>query len=140
MQVGIKHFFGWTIICALPFALARTIDLTGIENKAGLPVIVCIWGAVGVIAGVLVGGPLVLASLTQRKFWLRFAAAIVWCALVAIAIAQILIAYKAGGPGTIPYWIAGLGIGCFAATIAGNLLFLRLFGLKLFSVKPKKPA
>lgn len=140
MQVGIKHFFIWTIICALPFALARTINFVADENKAGLPLAVCVYCAVGVIIALLIGGPLSLACLAQRHFWLRFPAALTWCGFLTLAVAQLVLATGVGGRGLVPFWIAGLSMGCFVLTVAGNLLFLRLFGLQLFSVKPNRKA
>jgi hypothetical protein len=142
LQMGIKHFFGWTIISALPFALARTIVLVLDDpDMANLPVAVVLYSAIGVAVGLVLGGPLVLACLSQKRAWLKITGALLWNAVLCLGVAGVAQAWlsPSSGPPRFTFF-AGYGMcaACFALTILGNLLFLRLFGLHLFSVKPKK--
>ena len=143
MQVGIKHFIGWTIISAIPFALARTITLAADnEDKTEVQLALVLYSLVGVAIALVVGGPLALACLAKTRAWLKIPAAIVWAAVLTLCAAQVFLQFQQQGfgpPEHIVYLTCAITVSAFAGTILGNLLFLRLFGLQLFNVKPKQP-
>ena len=144
MQIGIKHFFGWTVISAIPFGLVRTISwLSDQSDAAELPLMVTIYCSVGVTIALVLGGPLALACLAKSRAWLKISAALTWIVLLTIGTAQVMLFFwQSFGSGPPPahtfYMMIGTFVGCFAAAILGNLLFLHLFGLQLLSVKARK--
>ncbi|MFN0020226.1 MAG: hypothetical protein ACKVP0_18345 [Pirellulaceae bacterium] len=118
MQVGVVHFFGWTTFLAIPCAIIRLMppeDLTEIAT-------ICL----SVFAMTIpIAASFSLAVVGRKAWrWTLLAAAIfglTWTAEVFI-------------PGLVfteNFLQFNLGI---VAAVAGNLVVLRFFGLKLFSV------
>lgn len=118
LQIGIVHFLGWTTFLAIPCGILRLMPPDGIEEIA----VICL----SVSAMTLpVAATLTLAAVAKRTWRWSLVAALVFVA--AWGIESVL-------PGMIfteHFLQFNLGI---AAAVLGNLLVLRLFGLKLFSV------
>jgi len=118
LQVGVVHFFGWTTFLAIPCAIIRLMpgeDLTEIAT-------ICLTVSAMTLP---VAASLALAVVGRKTWrWTLVAAAIfgiTWTAEVFIP-----------GPVFTEHFLQfNLGI---VTAVAGNLIVLRLFGLKLFSV------
>jgi len=118
LQMGVVHILGWMTFLAIPCAMIRLLPPEEIADMA----IACLIMAAMTLP---VAASFSLA-VVGRRTWL-------WC-IVAVALLGITWAAENHLPNLIVddhFLVFNLGI---IAAVAGNLLILRLFGLKLFSV------
>lgn len=118
MQVGLVHILGWTTFIAIPCGLIRLLPANEVADIS----ITCL-----IISAMTlpVAAPIAMLIVSRRTWLLALVAlvtfAVVWTAEVFIpnpVFEQNLLQFNIG----------------ILAAVTGNLLVLRLFGLKLFSV------
>jgi hypothetical protein len=118
LQVGVVHFLGWTTFLAIPCGILRLMP----PDDIGEIVFICL----SVSAMTLpVAAMLVLAVVAKRTWRWSLVAALVFVAVWGIESVLPSMVFAEH------FLQFNLGI---AAAVLGNLLALRLFGLKLFSV------
>lgn len=124
LQVGLVHFLGWTTFLAIPCGILRLMPEDGIEEIT----LICL----GVSAMTLpVAATLFLAAVAKQTWrWLLFATLVFVAAWGIESVLPTMIF-------TEHFLQFNLGI---AAAVLGNLVVLRLFGLKLFSVIEQRVA
>ncbi|MBC7854328.1 MAG: hypothetical protein IAF94_12920 [Pirellulaceae bacterium] len=121
LQVGVVHFLGWTTFLAIPCAIIRLMPQ---DNLAEIVTICLSMSAMALP----VAATSALAVVGNRSWR---------CTLLAVAVFAIMLTAEVYMPGLVfdeNYLQFNLGI---VAVVAGNLVVLRLLGMKLFSVVPQ---
>ena len=142
MQFGIQQMIVWTVFCALPLGLSRAITfLEPLNQQQDALGMFLLYQLCLVLLGLALAGPLAWVCLARQRVGIKIIAAIAWCLLGSWGFGCVLAIINGTSIFPRPYGfdptITFLTVGMCAA-VAGNLLFLRLFGLKRFCVHPPK--